>query len=422
MAKTEEPSRLTDVVSRYPRFERPSWPAAGPRRVIADFGGIYAANGLIGLIFSATGPVAVILAAGSAGGLSPSHMASWIFGVFFLNGLLTVLCSWLYRLPLAFFWTIPGTIIVGASLPHLAWAEVLGAFLVTGLLVLALGLTGRVRQLMSMLPMPIVMAMVAGVFLKFGIDLVVALKSDAVVAVPMVIVFLLLGSRARWGRWMPPILGALLVGAAAVAATGRFRLDDAAQGWIAEPVWQTPQFTWAAITELVVPLAVTVVVVQNGQGAAVLKAAGHTPPMNVATVVCGIWSVAASAVGAISSCLTGPTNALLVASGERSRQYTAAIVCGILAVMVGAFAPVFVQLMLATPVAFVATLGGLAMLKALQGSFITAFSGRFTLGALVTFLVTVSNVQYLNIGAAFWGLLAGLLVSRLMESGDFARA
>lgn len=91
-------------------------------RVIADLGGIYAANGLIGLIFSAAGPVAVILAAGSAGGLSPSQMASWIFRVFFLNGLLTVLCSWLYRLPLAFFWTIPGTIIIGASsVKHEIW-------------------------------------------------------------------------------------------------------------------------------------------------------------------------------------------------------------------------------------------------------------------------------------------------------------
>jgi len=136
-------------------------------------------------------------------------------------------------------------------------------------------------------------------------------------------------------------------------------------------------------------------------------------------VNCGAWSLATSAVGAVSTCLTGPTNALLVASGQRTRQYTAAIVCGLLAVVVGLFAPLFVQLMLATPAAFVATLGGLAMLRALQGSFVAAFGSRYTLGALVTFLVTVSNVQFLNIGAAFWGLVAGLLVSRVMESGDF---
>ena len=108
-------------------IERPPRPLTGPGRLRRDLGLLYAANGLIGLIFSATGPVAVILAVGTAGGLSPAELASWIFGVFFLNGLLTVLASWLYRQPLAFFWTIPGTVLVGPALTHLSWPEVVGA-------------------------------------------------------------------------------------------------------------------------------------------------------------------------------------------------------------------------------------------------------------------------------------------------------
>ena len=38
---------------------------------------------------------------------------------------------------------------------------------------------------------------------------------------------------------------------------------------------------------LVVPLAITVLVVQNGQGAAVLTAAGHKPPVDAAAIACG---------------------------------------------------------------------------------------------------------------------------------------
>ena len=75
--------------------------------------------------------------------------------------------------------------------------------------------------------------------------------------------------------------------------------------------------------------------------------------------------------------------------------------------------------MLATPAAFIAVLGGLAMLRVLQSSFVAAFSSRFTLGALVTFVVTVSDISVLNIGAAFWGLIAGLAVSMLLERPDF---
>jgi benzoate membrane transport protein len=58
------------------------------------------------------------------------------------------------------------------------------------------------------------------------------------------------------------------------------------------------------------------------------------------------------------------------------------------------------------------------MLRALQGAFATAFSATFSTGALVTFLVTVAEVEVLNVGAAFWGLVAGLVVSRLVERGD----
>jgi benzoate membrane transport protein len=382
-------------------------------------GPLYAANGLIGVIFSATGPVAVILAVGTAGGLSPAELASWIFGVFFLNGLLTLLACWLYRQPLAFFWTIPGTVLVGPALGHLSFAEVVGAYYATGLLMLVLGLSGAVRRAMSAVPMPIVMGMVAAVFLRFGTDLVHSLRDDLLIAGPMVLAFVLASVRPR--AWLPPIIVALLVGVVLIAVTGRFDPGPGAAQWLAAPVWQAPVWSTQAMIELVLPLAITVLVVQNGQGVAVLRAAGHDPPVNAITIACGVWSLLAATVGAVSSCLTGPTNALLSASGERSRHYTAGLCCGLLAIGFGLFAPVFTRLMLAAPPAFIAVLAGLAMLRVLQAAFVTAFSTRFTLGALVTFVVTVADVSVFNIGAAFWGLVAGLAVSVLLERSDFTR-
>jgi benzoate membrane transport protein len=400
--------------------ERPARPLTGPRRLLRDCGSLYAVNGLIGLVFAATGPVAVILAVGAQGGLSQEQLASWLFGAFFLNGLLTAVACWLYRQPLAFFWTIPGTVLVGPALTHLTWPEVVGAFVATGLLILVLGLTGWVRRAMAVVPMPIVMAMVAGVFLRFGIDLVHALRDDVAVAVPMVSVFLLLSALPGLGRRIPPVLGALAVGGAIVAMSGRFQRSPSGAEWFAAPVLQAPQWSLQAIVELVVPLAITVLVVQNGQGIAVLRTAGHAPPINVITVACGAWSIVTAAVGTVSTCLTGPTNALLSASGERDRQYTAGVVCGLLAMSFGLFSPLFTSIMLGTPPAFIAALGGLAMLRVLQSSFVAAFSTRFTLGALITFVVTVADVAVLNVGAAFWGLLAGLVVSGLLERPDFS--
>ena len=403
------PLRVPPVIEPFAR------PLPTPRDIARDIAPTYVANGLIGFVFSATGPVAVVLAVGSRGGLSQAELASWIFGAFFINGLLTLLASWLFRMPLVFFWTIPGTVLVGPALTHLRFAEVVGAFLATGVLMLLLGASGLVRRAMNVVPMPIVMAMVAGVFLRFGTDLVRALHADVAIAAPMVASFLLLSAWPAAGRRMPPLLGALVVGVAAIALSGRFAPGVAEGAVFAQPVLQTPAFSWRAMIELVVPLAITVMVVQNGQGVAVLRAAHHDAPVNAVSVACGLMSMVTAWVGAVSTCLTGPTNAILCSAGERQRQYVGALTVGLLALVFGLLSPLATQAMLAAPPAFIATLAGLAMLRVLQTAFGTAFGGGYPLGATVTFLVTVADLAILNIGAAFWGLVAGGAVGWLLE-------
>jgi len=391
------------------------------RRLAADFGGVYALNGLIAFVFATTGPVAVILAVGAQGRLSESDLASWIFGAFFAGGLLSLAFCLRYRQPLVFFWTIPGAVLVGPALGHLSFAEVVGAFLATGLLMLALGLSGWVRRCTEAAPMPIVMAMVAGVFLRFGLNLVFAVRDDVWIAAPMVLAFVALSWARSVGRRLPPVLGALLAGAVAVGALGRFQ-PPATLFALASPNFHAPALSWQAMLELVVPLAITVLVVQNGQGFAVLKAAGHKAPIDAIAAACGAGSIAAAFVGSVSICLTGPVNAIISASGEPRRHYTAGVFVGALALGFALLSPFFTRLLLATPPAFIAALGGLAMLRVLQTAFGVAFGGgKFGFGALVTFLVTVADVTLFNIGAAFWGLVLGFAVSWLLERADFAR-
>jgi benzoate membrane transport protein len=401
-------------------LEMPTAPRAGLRQIWRDFGATYAANGFVGWLFAITAPVAIILSVGSRGGLSEAEIASWVFGVFFFNGLISILFCWLYREPLVFFWTIPGAVLVGPSLAHLSFPEVIGAFYLTGLLMFILSITGWVRRAMAAVPMPVVMGMVAGVFLRFGLDLVRALHDDFVIAGPMVVTWILLSVWPALGRRMPPLIGALLVGVGVAIIGSRFDAGTFASLEFIEPVIQAPAWSWAAMIELVVPLAITVLVVQNGQGVAVLRAVGHQPPVNAITAACGIGSLLAAVFGGISTCLTGPTNAIISSSGERTRHYTAGIFVGLLALVFGLLAPTFTRFLLDAPEAFVMTLAGLALLKILQAAFTTCFSGRFTLGALVAFLVTVADLPLFNVGAAFWGLVAGILASWLLERADFS--
>jgi benzoate membrane transport protein len=400
----------------------PAW-ASPPslRRVLADLSGLHAVNAVVAFIFAATGPVAIVLAIAARGSLSPVDLSSWLFGAFALNGMISIAFSWWYRQPLVLFWTIPGAVLVGAALTHLTFAEVLGTCLATGLIVIGLGASGWVRRASEALPMPIVMGMVAAVFLRFGLGLVLAIRDDIWIAGPMAATFFALSARAGLARRAPPLIGALVVGVVVIAALGRFHAPIAGAAPLAWPRLYAPAFSWKAMVELVVPLAITVLVVQNGQGIAVLRAAGHQPPVTAITIACGLGSMITAFVGAVPTCLTGPVNAIISGSGEKDRQYTAGIVVGLLGVAFGLLSPFVTRLTLATPSAFIAAIAGLAMLRVLQTAFTLAFKDRCALGALVTFLVTAADVPILSVGAPFWGLVLGFATSFLLEREDLNR-
>lgn len=401
-------------------LEKPVLPL--PRRPLSDFGPLYFSNAIVAFLFSSTGPLAIVLSVGSRGGLSEADIASWIFAAFFINAFIGIVFSLIYRQPLVLLWSIPGTVLVGPALTHLTFPEVVGAFLATGLLMLVLGLTGLVRRAMEAIPMPIVMAMVAGVFLRFGVDLIFAFRDGFFIAAPMTLVFIALSMAPRIARVLPPLIGALIAGAVAVWWLGSFNPPAGAIFSFVQPKTFVPQFSWPAMVELVVPLAITVLVVQNGQGAAILAAHGYRPPINAIAVGCGIGSIVTGVFGAVSTCLTGPVSAILSGSGEKQRQYAGAIFFCLIAIVFGLLAPFFTRLLLATPPAFVATLAGLAMLPILQTAFQASFRERFSFGALVCFLVTVADVPILLIGAPFWGLVFGVAASWLRERDDMKPA
>ena len=382
-------------------------------------------NAFVAFLFAASAPVAIILAAGTRGWLSEADMASWIFAAFAVNGALSIGMSVAYRQPLAFFWTIPGTVLVGAALQSLSLAEVIGAYVMTAFLLLVLGLTGWVRVVMDRLPMPIIMGMVAGVFVQFGLDWIRAFTTDFVLVAAMTTTFFVLTAMPRAQKLFPPMVGVLLVALAVLFLQGNVEAGAAtpeSTPIFAAPSIYWPQFSVAAALELVVPLAITVIAAQNAQGIVILRAAGHHPPVDAITTACGGASLITAMLGSVSTCLTGPSNAILVSSGRAERHWIAAVLLGVLAILFGVFAPLVTSLLLATPAALLSTLAGLALLRTLQAAFQTSFGNSFSLGALVAFLVTLAGVPVMNIGAPFWGLVFGVLASFLMERDAFSKS
>ncbi len=371
-------------------------------------------------LFAITGPFLIYVNAAKQGNLSAAEFNSWIFGGYFICGILTLLLTLYYRQPLLAAITIPGGVLTATALLHLTFSEIIGAYLLTGICIALLAASGAVGKTMSRLPLPITMAMVAAVLLPFGMGIISAFKEAPLLSATTLSGFLAASLMPRVARKFPPVLAAIVVGLLTASMLEETSWQSVAFEF-AHPIIFSPRFTIAAAAELVLPLVLTVIAVQNAQGIAILRTTQYQPPVNSVTLVSGLGSIVVGIFGSQSVCLAGPMTGIVTNPkvGSKDGRYAAAVVTGILWMLFGLFAPVATAVSQVLPAALIDLLAGLALLEVLARCFSTAFGQKFRLGALFTFIITVSNIQLFNIGAPFWGLIAGTSISLLLEREDF---
>src|SRR5690625_851751 len=124
-------------------------------------------NGFIAWLFGVTGPLLIVLQASEMGELANDALASWIFAIYVIGGITTIALSLYYKQPIAFAFTIPGAILVGAGFLNHSFTDVLGAYIVTSIVILVISITRSTTKLMGLIPLPIMLGMVAGVLLPF---------------------------------------------------------------------------------------------------------------------------------------------------------------------------------------------------------------------------------------------------------------
>ncbi|MFC4767760.1 benzoate/H(+) symporter BenE family transporter [Effusibacillus consociatus] len=377
-------------------------------------------NGLIAWLFGVTGPLLIVLQSAEKGNLAVDVTSSWIFSIYCVGGILSLLLSIYYRQPIAVAFSIPGAVLVGSTLSQHTFPEVVGAYIITGILILILGLLGVINRVMKILPMPIMMGMVSGVLLPFGTDIFVSVLENPLLNGIILFVFLLISLFDRLSKKFPPILGAILAAIILLTGLDLVHLNEVSLS-VAKPQWFRPDYNLAVIGELVFPLALTVIAIQNAQGIGVLKSMDYHPPVNAMTNWSGIGSIFNGFFGGHSACIAGPMTAIVSGkdTGPKEGRYAAAIVLGFFWFLFGVFAPVAAAITQMIPASLIKLLGGLAMVGVLMSSLHMSFASHFRMGALFSFMITISGFTILNIGPPFWGLVGGIVVSLLLERKDF---
>ena len=378
-----------------------------------------AASAVVAWLWSLS-PLLITLAAAQQAGLPEARAVSWIATVQITGGTLSIVLSLRYRQPIVGAFTIPGVVLVGTALRHLPFEEVVGTYWLAGAVLVLLGVSGLVERVTARLPLPIMMGMVAGVLLPFVSAIVRGVQQAPAVGGLTVAAFF-----AAWVvpglRRLPPVLVALVTGLASATWWGQADWGALTVA-VGQPQVVVPAFSVAAAAELVLPLVLMVVGVQNVQGIAALTASGYRPPVSSLTTASGVGSLVSALFGAHSACIAGPSTAIVAgpASGPPDRRYAVSVLLGVLWIATGLLAPAVTAVTRLVPRALVDVLGGLALLGPMAQFFQQAFGGRFLLGALVAFLMTTSGLVVLRIAAPFWALVAGEGASMLVERADFA--
>ena len=375
--------------------------------------------GLVAVLISYAVPLLLVPQAAQAGHLAAAQVTSWVWAISMGAGVCGVWMSWRQRVPVVCAWNTPGAALLASALVALPYSQVVGAYLLAAAALLLVGWTGVFDRLMAHIPRSLCAAMLAGILLRFGVDAFGAARST-VEGAPWLVGamfagYLLFKQRsARYAIALTLLLGVALWqglgwGQAAVPAA-----NTSTSAWgLALPVWTAPELSWTALLSTAVPLALLCLTGQQVPGVAVLRASGYTAHNNQLIAGTGLASLLLAPFGAHGINLAAITAA--ICTGEEAhplpeKRWVAGVACGVFYLLLGSFAGAITYAFAQLPVALVSTVAGLALLGAIQNGLIGALAEPSEReAALVTFVVTASNVSLLGLGSACWGLALGLL-------------
>jgi benzoate membrane transport protein len=355
--------------------------------------------------------VALVLSAALALGATPAQTASWLLAVSLAKAVGSAALSWSTRIPVVLAWSTPGAALIAAT-SGTTMPEAVAAFLLAGLLVVLTGAIKPLGRLVAMIPDGVAAAMLAGVLLPFCLKGALTLQAAPALILPMVAVFL----AVRLANPALAVLAALALGLALAFGTGAASLPQMTLPLPALTLI-APEFDLATLLGLGVPIYLVTMASQNLPGFAVLRAAGYEPPVRPALLVTGGLSALIAPVGGHMVNMAAITAAICLGDDvhpDRNQRWKVGLAYAGFWVLLGLLAPLIITLLAALPPEVMVALVGLALLSPLMGALGGAFAQpdqRFA--ATMTLAVTASGVAAFGIGAAFWGLLAGIGVQLL---------
>lgn len=370
--------------------------------------------GIVTAVVGSSSSFVVVLAGLTAVGASPAQAASGLLTLLVTQALGMLWLSVRHRTPITLAWSTPGAaLLVSTGAVTGGWAAAVGAFVVTGALIVLTGLIPALGDLIARIPVSLARAMLAGVLLPICLEPVTGLADSPAYVGPVVLAWLVMHRISR--RWAVPVSLVVALVVVVVSAGSSISSSDLAPTL----TWTTPHWTVSAIVSIAIPLYIVTMASQNVPGVAVMSSYGYQVPWRETMTVTGIGTLVGAPFGGHAINLAAITAAMTagpMAGADRSRRWRAVAAAAATYLVLALACGALTALVAAAPGDVMQAAAGLALLGTLAASLAGAIGdedGREA--AVVCFVIAASGVSILGIGAAFWALLAGLVLRPLLS-------
>lgn len=364
--------------------------------------------GLISVIVNYGGTFILVFQAARLAGLGPELTASWVWSISIGVGVTGLLLSLRYRTPIITAWSTPAAAFLVTALPNTPYAEAIGAYMVSAVAFVALGLSGCFDRVIRRIPPGIASGMLAGILLQFGIGAFGGASVDPLLVGLLFLAYVVLKRiTARYA-----VVGILGLGLVFLLTQGRIDVSGLEFAFAA-PVFTMPAFSLNALLSVALPLFLITLTGQYMPGMLVLRNDGYQTSADPIVTLTGLGSLIMAPFGSHAFNVAAITAAICTgreAHDDPSKRWIAGVAAGFFYILVGAFGVTLAAVFMALPPTFITTLAGLALLGTIGGSLAGAMAdAKSREAALITFLASAANITLFGIGGAFWGLVIGLV-------------
>lgn len=376
-------------------------------------------TGLSSALMTCTGGAILIVQTAIHFNLSNKQLIAWFFVCYAIAGLFNLTLALWLKIPIAGAHSITGIAFLSTSSVVLSYNQLIGTYLLAGIFIFLLGISGLFEKLFRFIPRPVIEAMLAGIVLQFVIKLVPVFNEHFLIAGLAMVGYLL--SLLKF-KAIPPMIFVLLFSCTGLVLTTTFSQIEVLP--FSLPEFSLPAFSWSSAISLALPLAILVLSNDLAVAIAALKKNDYSLSINRLLSFSGLATAIGSFFGGHSVNPGGMMTTLCSSdeSGDTKNRYRAGIISSIGCIIFGVFAWLIVPYLLLLPSYFITLIVGFSLLGIAIGSLKAAFSDeQYRYSVVFTFVISISNVSFLNVSSALWSLIIGTLAAILFKEGIYTK-